>query len=39
MMEHTEIAIIHVVTENKPAIRVYSKVGYEIFATYELVGG
>ncbi len=38
MMEHTEIAIIHVVTDNAPAIKVYSKVGYEVYATYEMVG-
>ncbi len=35
MMEHTEIAIIHVIIENEPAIRVYSKVGYEIYITNE----
>ncbi|NPD90235.1 MAG: GNAT family N-acetyltransferase [Asgard group archaeon] len=35
MMEHTEIAIIHVIIENKPAIKVYSKVGYEVYATHE----
>ena len=38
MMENTEIAIIHVVTDNAPAIKVYSKVGYEVYATYEMVG-
>ncbi|MCE7741563.1 MAG: GNAT family N-acetyltransferase [Candidatus Heimdallarchaeota archaeon] len=38
MMEDTEIAIIHVVTDNAPAIKVYSKVGYEVYATYEMVG-
>ncbi len=38
MMEHTEIAIIHVLTDNAPAIKVYSKVGYEVYATYEMVG-
>ncbi|MCE7741564.1 MAG: GNAT family N-acetyltransferase [Candidatus Heimdallarchaeota archaeon] len=37
MMDHTEIAIIHVMTENKPALRVYSKVGYEVYATFVMV--
>jgi ribosomal protein S18 acetylase RimI-like enzyme len=38
MMEHTEIAIIHVLTDNEPALRVYSKIGYEVYRTYEMVG-
>jgi ribosomal protein S18 acetylase RimI-like enzyme len=38
MMEHTEIAIIHVLTDNAPAIKVYTKVGYEVYRTYEMVG-
>lgn len=38
MMEYTEIAIIHVLADNAPAIRVYSKVGYEVYRTYEMVG-
>ena len=38
MMEYTEIAIIHVLTDNAPAIKVYSKVGYEVYTTYEMVG-
>ena len=37
MMEHTEIAIIHVMTNNEPALRVYSKVGYEVYATFVMV--
>ena len=35
MMTHTETAIIHVIVENESAIRVYSKVGYEVYVTYE----
>lgn len=38
MMEHTEIAIIHVLTDNAPALKVYSKVGYEVYTTYAMVG-
>ncbi|MCE7748802.1 MAG: GNAT family N-acetyltransferase [Candidatus Heimdallarchaeota archaeon] len=38
MMEHTEIAIIHVLTDNKSAIKVYSKVGYEVYASFIMVG-
>ncbi|MBY8999559.1 MAG: GNAT family N-acetyltransferase [Candidatus Heimdallarchaeota archaeon] len=38
MMDHTDIAIIHVTTENKPAIKIYSKVGYEVYATFAMVG-
>ena len=38
MMKHTEIAIIHVLTDNEPAIKVYSKVGYEIYASFVMVG-
>ncbi len=38
MMEHTEIAIIHVLTDNEPAIKVYSKVGYEVYASFIMVG-
>ncbi len=34
LMENTEIAIIHVRTDNPPAIKVYSKVGYTIYSTY-----
>lgn len=37
MMEYTDIAIIHVITENAPAIKVYSKVGYKVYRTYEMV--
>ncbi|MBN2156127.1 MAG: GNAT family N-acetyltransferase [Candidatus Lokiarchaeota archaeon] len=36
-MEHTEIAIIHVRTDNSQAIRVYEKMGYEIYMTYQNV--
>ncbi len=38
MMNHTDIAIIHVVTDNEPALKVYSKVGYEVYATFVMVG-
>ena len=38
MCEYTEIALIHVLTDNAPAIRVYSKVGYEVYRTYEMIG-
>lgn len=38
MMEHTEIAIIHVLTDNIPAIKVYSKVGYEVYASFIMLG-
>ena len=34
LMEHTEIGLIHVRVDNPPAIKVYSKVGYEIYQTY-----
>jgi ribosomal-protein-alanine N-acetyltransferase len=34
LMEHTEIGLIHVRVDNLPAIRVYEKVGYEIYQTY-----
>jgi len=37
LMEHTEIGIIHVRTDNPPAIRVYEKVGYKIYMTYQNV--
>ena len=36
MVDKTEIAIIQVITENAPAIKVYSKVGYEIYATFAM---
>ncbi len=25
------------ISENKPAIRVYSKIGYEVYSTYEII--
>lgn len=37
LMKNTDIGIIHVRTDNPPAIKVYSKVGYEVYATYQNV--
>jgi ribosomal protein S18 acetylase RimI-like enzyme len=36
-MDHTDIAMIHVITENEAAIGVYSKVGSEVYLTIEIV--
>jgi len=37
LMEKSEIGLIHVRTDNPPAIKVYSKVGYEVYATHQNV--
>ncbi len=34
LMEHTDIGLIHVRVDNPAAIKVYSKVGYEVYMTY-----
>lgn len=37
LIEHSDIGLIHVRADNPPAIKVYSKVGYEIYMTYQNV--
>ncbi|MHA1110172.1 MAG: GNAT family N-acetyltransferase [Promethearchaeota archaeon] len=34
LVEHTDIGLIHVRVDNPPAIKVYTKVGYEVYMTY-----
>jgi GNAT superfamily N-acetyltransferase len=34
LLEHSDIGLIHVRVDNPPAIRVYKKVGYEVYQTY-----
>lgn len=34
LLEHSDIGLIHVRVDNPPAIKVYSKVGYEVYMTY-----
>jgi ribosomal protein S18 acetylase RimI-like enzyme len=37
LMERTDISLIHVRVDNPPAIKVYTKVGYEVYSTYQNV--
>ena len=37
LMNYSKIAIIHVRIDNPPAIKVYSKVGYEVYMSFSKV--
>jgi len=37
LMKNSEIGLIHVRTDNPPAIKVYSKCGYEVYSTHQNV--